>query len=1519
MSTHDAHQRVPILQTLETYASWRIKLGLEAMRLGVDDFLDSATLPSAPALVKLDADGKNAYAVSRSEEKVAEHRASGKKAISLVAQHLGAGPLSMLRTTMQKASYTAADLLKELESKYKGTNKAITVFSTLKRLLRLKYEDGAAMQEHIDAVRDLIATMTDFGLTLDDQMGALILLLSMPDTPEWDAFQTPLLTPITDANPLTFARVEAALLARTIKLANDTGESANAAMIKRGGSGGGGGGAKRDSFAKDKDCLIHGRCGHASENCNDIVDMRKKRNKKKKQFGKGKGKPGASANRASASDDDGGGGSGDEAHVVLSPEMVTRLSAYLAGELVANSSSHCEIREVTIADTGASRTMCPNRVWFRDSTFKLFEKPLTIRFGDNSFTEALGSGQITYRSVINGEGLEITLNNVLYVPAFKLTLVSVGALDKKGYTASFGRGQCRILKGSRCIMRGERRRGLYHIDGKALVFPTASCPAPQSTPAYVTVSEHAHAAKDRAPKKGRTVDVNLLHRRLGHLNFDALKRMVNDGRIAGVTKLSGKPDVCEHCALGKMKRLPFPTGRQRATRPLQLVHVDLCGPVSKPGPAGELYAMTLTDDFSAHPWTYFLKRKSEALSRYRQWRDEVQAYFKDNLVELELSPEFVQFLRSDNGGEFTSQAFEAQLAADGVKHETTAPYTPQQNGVAERMNQTLVSTATTMLIESGLPPSFWVEAMRCATELVTQRPSAATDGRSPYEVLFKRRPDASRLRPFGCLAYKLVKKEFRAWKFGARARKCVLLGYNSGSKDYRLYDLHTRKVVSSRDVLFDENRMAGSKVAPAEERLAPEQWGDQLARLASTPDDPPNPSRSEPGPSNYRRATVEEVDDEDAPPLQQQHPWPDLDVPPAPPAPEPAQPVPDPDPAIPAPERVDPAQPRRSDRPRQQADPERDLHRAWKAHEDDLARKAQARRERNEPELDAGDIAGLAAILDELRDDGEDIFAGVANSAPQPHRVPRTLREARAGPEARLWEEALQEELGALQANDVYEEVPIPDGVKPITSKPVMRIKYDADGRLERYKLRIVARGFVQREGIDYEETFAPVANLESVRVICALAAKYNLELDQMDVSTAFLNGKLDEDIYLLPPDGVDIRPGFCWRLKRSLYGLKQAGRTWNKTFDRALLDLGFVRLNAETCLYVLRENGKLCFLVVYVDDLLLAATDRPYMDSIKRRLGALYKMRDLGAASSVLGIKIERDRANRTISLSQEQYVESVLKRFGMQDCRPVSTPMHHSAKLSAHDERDDTTIPRYEIASGCVVSYPQVIGSLMYAMLGTRPDLAFAVGVLGRYAAQPKRCHWEAAKRVLRYLRATASVALVYEGSDVNTDMDFHGFSDADWSGDPDNSRSTSGYVFISNAAAIGWSSKQQTMVALSTTESEYIGLSNAGQHLAWLRSFFEELGHPQKGPTSLGCDNQAAIILTRDPQFRARTKHIARKYHFVRDDLVASGQAQLRYVNTHDQVADIFTKALSDDKHRKFMRAMGLRLRASGGVTT
>lgn len=1009
-----------------------------------------------------------------------------------------------------------------------------------------------------------------------------------------------------------------------------------------------------------------------------------------------------------------------------------------------------------------------------------------------------------------------------------------------------------------------------------------------------------------------------------------------------------------------MKKQPFTHKGQRATRPLQMIHSDVGGPVTPQDRHGNRYWISFIDDCKRFPWIYFMSHKSEALGIFKQWKKDVQLMFGEEIGEIHLSPNFLDFFTSDGGGEYMSKAFKDELDASGTVHHTTAADTPEQDGLAERMNQTLVNLSTAMLLDSKLGKSFWSDAMSTAAYMVARTPGADESGESPYKGLFKRDVDATWFRPFGSTGYALIPKDKRSGKFAPKGRKCTLLGYTSGKKAYRLLDANTKVVFHSRHVRFDEAApgnvpdVVDLHEAEQRPRPVPAEWEElqrgenflhPLSRRRNIAAQEPNVDVSGSSSSN-------DSDDDDAPP-----PAPgELHQPPSTP-PQTQLPLPVPRAPVkrtrkvyePDPGSVGVSRPRRT--AAAPPDRNRDYDRAARLPAESAA---EANRLALEAEIAARSVpfpAGTSAtdghdptdqtpleprgvtVDDFIPDDIDDIyFAGLSSVGPDislnAHTTPETTEEAFSGSDARSWQAALTEELQSLVDNDVYEIVLIPPGVKPITSKIVMRTKLDGIGNVERHKIRIVARGFSQKEGKDYQEVFAPVANLESIRIIIALAAKYNLELDQMDVSTAYLNGELLEELYLTPPKEVAVPDGCCWKLKRSLYGLKQAGRTWNHTLDKKLKEMSFTRLNAETCLYVYRDDaGEVCFLVVYVDDFILAATSRAFMDKVKGMLKGAFKMKDLGPASYILGIQIIRDRPNRMISLSQAQYANTVVERCGMSNSKPTWTPMAPGLHLTVDDPTpgaDNTIIFEMSI-DGKIVSYASVVGSLGYAVTGTRADMAYTVSVLGRFTSCPKAHHWVAAKRALRYLKTTANMVLRFDGRDVGMDMDFklhddftfEGYTDADWSGDTDTSKSTSGFVFTTARAAIGWGSKLQTMVALSSTESEYIGLCNAGQHLAWLRTFFEDISRKQKKPTKLYCDNQAAIILSKDAQFRARTKHIQRKYHFIRDDIVATGQAVVLYVPTDDMVADILTKSLSHDKHWKFTKAMGLRLNTSGSV--
>jgi len=516
---------------------------------------------------------------------------------------------------------------------------------------------------------------------------------------------------------------------------------------------------------------------------------------------------------------------------------------------------------------------------------------------------------------------------------------------------------------------------------------------------------------------------------------------------------------------------------------------------------------------------------------------------------------------------------------------------------------------------------------------------------------------------------------------------------------------------------------------------------------------------------------------------------------------------------------------------------------------------------------------------------------------------PRTVKTALAGEDAEKWRIALEEEYQSLMDNKTWELTSLPHGRKAVSCKWVFRVKRTATGEVDRYKARLVARGFTQEHGIDYDETFAPVARLASIRVLLAVAAAEDMEVQQMDVKTAYLNGELDEEVYMEQPEGFAVRGSerkVC-RLRKALYGLKQAGRAWYQNLDGTLTAAGLVRCEQDQSMYVRQENGEKLLVAVYVDDLVIASSNRKEMADIKMRLTTAYQMTDLGDIHFCLGIRIDRNRQEGWIRLSQEQYVRDILERYNMTGCKKQATPMETGMRLTSGGDQPEGD----EAGDMSRVPYASAVGSLMYAMLGTRPDLAFSVSVVSRYTSNPRHEHWAATKRIMRYLAATPTMGLTYRrGGDVV----LTGYSDSDWGGDIETRRSTTGYVYMLAGGAVTWGSKRQKTVALSSTEAEYMAATQAAKEAIWLRAMLEQMGYKQEATTAIACDNQGALALTKHQIYHSRTKHIDIQHHYVRE-VVAAGKVAFDYVATEEMTADVLTKGLSRDKHMRHTGNMGL----------
>ena len=695
------------------------------------------------------------------------------------------------------------------------------------------------------------------------------------------------------------------------------------------------------------------------------------------------------------------------------------------------------------------------------------------------------------------------------------------------------------------------------------------------------------------------------------------------------------------------------------------------------------------------------------------------------------------------------------------------------------------------------------------------------------------KPDVSNLRVFGCVAYAHIPDHQRK-KLDEKSRKCIFVGYPSGTKGFKLYDLTKKGFIRSRDVIFEERTF--------HEFERPES-SEQNCEFFYQPKEncPANPLINQ----DEIQADEENVHVEDN----------------------------DPQPIL-----------ENNNVPR----PENDNNRVGATYEVENMREVEnmdQRRQRRPPQR----YEEMYVCTDDLTSDINE---------------PRNLSEAWSNEHNAQWKKATDSEFNALLENDTWQLVPPPEDKNIVGSRWVFKVKRNADGSVEKFKARLVAQGYSQAKGIDYQEVFSPVVRSTSIRSLLALANTLDWEIHQMDVKTAFLQGDLTEEIYMEQPEGYrsEEHPDYVCRLKKSLYGLKQSARCWNTALDNYLKSNGYKQLDADSCLYmktVRMQNGKINFviLLIHVDDILIFSNDVLMLEEEKRAIGTKFKVEDLGEVSHILGMLIKRDRNSRTLTISQSKYLEGVLKRFNMTECKPVSTPIEPGKQFH---ELSESEIPAN------IHEYQKVIGCLTYASTASGPDLAAAVGILSKYMTKPSQEHWKGVKRILRYIKGTMNFGITFQAKE-NTCI-LTGYSDADWANDTETRRSTSGYIFQINGSTISWCSKKQSCVSRSTTEAEYMALSFATQEAILLRRFLENVGVKQKESTVIYEDNQGAIQLSKNPKHHNRTKHIDIAFHFVREK-VQDKSICVKYCKTDEMLADILTKGLPRQTFEKLREQLGV----------
>jgi len=880
---------------------------------------------------------------------------------------------------------------------------------------------------------------------------------------------------------------------------------------------------------------------------------------------------------------------------------------------------------------------------------------------------------------------------------------------------------------------------------------------------------------------------------------------------------------------------------------------------------------------------YFLHTKTatEIVSVFQEFLSRIEAMLPD--------VKFSRF-RCDNAkGEYDNSLMRGILRVSGISFEPSPPYSQHKNGVSERMIRTIATKARSMLLDSQLELEFWAEAVSTAAYLHTRSPSRTLDGKTPYELLWQKKPSLDHLRRFGCAAYRLIPKEQRNGKFASKSRECIMIGYvHSSTTIWKLWDKSRKSLVQASDVTFDESTVLGT-LQPIEASEVNKRaeifsscFSDETMSDISLEDISGDISY-ELVPVNTGIDNTTSADSASVLPVTTGQESPTgisistTRVPPS---------------QIPAAEK-----------------------------RQNLRRSLRNR------------IANP-------------ILQATMAEAKQVVYEPQSYEDALAQSDGEHWRSAMKAEFISLEKNHTWDYIDrsnVPSHKSILGCRWVYKIKVNPD-RSVRYKARLVIKGYQQVPGIDFDDTFAPVAKLVSFRLLIAIAAYYGWPIEQMDVVTAFLNPPVMEELYMEAPEGAEwlasspavlsdlsIVDKVC-KLRKALYGLKQAPRLWYYDIHTFLLAENMIQSESDTNLYY-SSNSKLLILL-YVDDILLTGPSLPHIDYMKNKLRSHYRMSDLGPAKKYIGIEIER--RHDYIIIHQQLFIQRLLVQYGMADCKGVSTPFEKNTRLCrTKDSANQMSSKMNETETQLPFStteYQSLVGSLQWLMIATRPDLAYPASTLGQFNSQPTLESIQAAKRVLRYLKSTYKYSLHFPTqkgamsrqslqrcpSSTTNEPTLErpiGYTDSDWAGDQQDRKSTYGYVFTLFATAVSWKSQKSSTVALSTTEAEYIGSCEASKEAIWITRLFHDILPNQGQPSSSeeACliygDNQGAIALIENPQFHQRTKHIDIRYHFIRH-AYQKNLIRLQYIPTSLMTADIFTKPLPRELHYRHMLGMGLK---------
>lgn len=1017
-------------------------------------------------------------------------------------------------------------------------------------------------------------------------------------------------------------------------------------------------------------------------------------------------------------------------------------------------------------DSGATHHVTNRRDWY--VSYNPFDTPRKMDSAKNNVhIKAFGSGRIDVEAFDGKRWIRRYFEDVWYCPDAACNLFSVRKAGEKGIDQSikndgkiwlFYRNNIPIA-----VALSESNNELYRLAVK------------------VIQQERSFVAKET------TDTLQMWHERFGHQSKRHVQSFLTTHGID--VKVDG--EFCEGCMLGKQHRLVFGNRVDKSTNPGDLIFADVCGPMEEKDLAGYRYFLVFKDDFSGFRVTYLLRQKDEVKQKLPIFIEMVKTQAQLNIKEL----------RTDGGKEFDNCDVKRFAESVGLKHSVTVPYTPQQNGVAERENRIICEMARSWLQSAKhIPKALWGEAVLAATHTLNRTGPTRVKGKTPIELFLRRKNQFDHLRVFGTECFVWIAAQKRK-KFDAKALKGYIVGYDDCG--YRIYIPDRNTVIVSRDVKFKDETLQQPLKSNVNKLV------DVSIMDDFTPETPSDMNNKETSEDNIRRLDCHDHTEvtEDA-----------------------------------------------NDTSFNGAENE-DGHRVLRNRE--LIRKPI--RYRDEPEQPK------VMMLRE---------------------VPKDYDEAMESSDAENWKAAMDEEMHSHHKFCTWKLTDLPTGRKAIGNRWVFAIKLNNNNDIIRYKARLVAKGFSQRPGVDFSETFSPVVRFETMRALLCVAVQRNWNIKQFDVKTAFLNGRLEEDIYMQQPQGYNDGTGRVCKLLRSLYGLKQAAKCWYECLKEYLKKSNLRESSADPCMYF-SENLILLF---HVDDGLIMGPDEMVHNYTKQ----LQEEFDIVVSDVDCYLGLQIQRFENCLKINQTAYAKRVLERYGMTNANPISLPI------------EPGWVPGDSPPATDINTYREIIGSLMYLTLGTRPDLTYAVNVASRAQDSPTEAHFKLVKRILRYLKGTIEDGIQFRKTISSV---IEAYSDADHAGEKMTRRSTSGVLMKYCGGPVMWKSKLQKCVAQSSMEAEFVAASEASKSLVWLDRLLKETEIIEaKSIPTLHIDNQSTIKYIKGTGFYERSKHIETRYQYVRQ-LFNEKKINVEYISAQDQAADIFTKGLPVKKLSRMKTLIGM----------